>query len=147
MLGAQRLLTDQLATDIHETLRATQRALRVVERVGDERTMVHAQGALRALERTANRLDSTIANPAIAQSISQLDELTENVTEMTEGLANATAALSAMLTQMGDTTGTIGRLVNSPTMHDELREVLVSMRRLLDDVRERPGRYVNVSVF
>ena len=73
--------------------------------------------------------------------------LTENVTEMAQGLAGATMALSAMLQQMSDTTGSIGKLLADSTIHDDVHGLLVSLRELLDDIRERPGRYTFVSVF
>ena len=43
--------------------------------------------------------------------------------------------------------GSIGKLLSDKTIHDDLHEVLVSLRQLLDDIRERPGRYTFVSVF
>ncbi len=147
MIGIQRLLTQQMADDLRETLQAAQRAMLVVERLAESPVTTSAQGALQALERSANRLDSTLANPAINESISQLDEITENVTEMTEGLSGATASLSAMLAQMRDTSGTVGKLLTGSTIHDDVHEVLLSLKRLLDDIRARPGRYTNVSVF
>ncbi|KPJ86143.1 MAG: hypothetical protein AMS18_15815 [Gemmatimonas sp. SG8_17] len=107
----------------------------------------NAQASLAALQQVALRLDSTLANPAIDESLSQLDELTENVTEMAEGLAGATMALSAMLQQVSDTSGTIGKLLADQTIHTDLHELLGSLTKLLDDVRERPGRYTFVSVF
>ncbi len=147
MIGVQRLISEQMAEDVRQTLRAAQRAMGVVERLADGPTTTYAEGALRALERSASRLDSTLANPAINESISQLDEIAENVTEMTDGLSNVTTTLSSLLAQMSDSVGTVGKLLAGPTIHDDMHEVLVSLKKLLDDIRERPGRYTNVSVF
>ncbi len=147
LIGMQRILSEQMAEDVHNTLMATQRALEVLARAGEGPLVGQAEASFRALEQVAMRIDTTLANPGINESLSQLDELTENVTEMTQGLAGATMALSAMLEQMSDTSGSVGKLLKQPTIHDDLHALLVSLTKLLDDVRERPGRYTNVSVF
>ena len=147
LLGAQRMLSERMTEDVHATLAAVREALDVVSRVGEGPLVAEARSSFQALERVASRLDTTLANPAIAESISQLDELTENVTEMTQGLAGATVALSGMLERMSDTTGSIGKFLSDTTIHGDLHELLVSLRQLLDDIRENPGRYTFVSVF
>ncbi len=147
LVGMQRLFTAQMAEDVHNTLQATERALEVIARAGEGPLVGQAAASFKALEHVALRLDTTLANPGIHESLSQLDELTENVTEMAQGLAGATAALSALLQQMNDTSGSVGMLLNDKTIHDDMHELLVSLRKLLDDVRERPGRYTNISLF
>lgn len=147
LIGAQRMLSEQMADDVHRTLQATERALDVVAQLGEGPLARNAQASFRALEQVAVRLDSTLANPGLTESLNQLDELTENVNEMAEGLAGATMALSVMLQRMTDSTGSIGKLMTQDTIHDDLHELLVSLTKLLEDVRERPGRYTFVSVF
>jgi phospholipid/cholesterol/gamma-HCH transport system substrate-binding protein len=147
LIGAQRLLSEQMAEDVRLTLQATQRALNVIADLGEGPLTTNAQQSFEALQQVAVRMDSTLGNPGLTESLNQLDELTENVNEMAEGLAGATTALSVMLQQMADSTGSIGKLMTQDTIHDDLHELLVSLRQLLDDVRERPGRYTFVSVF
>jgi phospholipid/cholesterol/gamma-HCH transport system substrate-binding protein len=79
--------------------------------------------------------------------VDQLDELTTNLNEMTEGLAATTGALSQLLSKMESGQGTFGRVMNDSTMYVELRDTMRSMRALLDDIRQNPGRYINVKVF
>ena len=76
-----------------------------------------------------------------------LHEITEGVKEMTEGLAAVTQQLAMLLEQMRSPEGTTGRLMTDSTLYVDMHETLVAIRKLLDDVRERPGRYVNVKVF
>ena len=147
LIGMQRMFTAQIAEDVHSTLQATEHALNVIAQAGEGPLIGQTQAAFKALEQVALRLDTTLANPAINESLSQLDELTDNVTEMAQGLAGATMALSAMLQQMNDTTGSVGMLLNNKTIHDDLHALLVSLTKLLDDVRERPSRYTNISLF
>jgi len=147
LLGAQRMLSEKMTTDVQATLLAVREALDVVAQVGEGPLVDEARGSFQALERVASRLDTTLANPAIEESINQLDELTENVTEMAQGLAGATMALQSMLQQMTDSTGTLGKIMSDSTLHTDVHELLISLRKLLDDIREHPGRYTFVSVF
>jgi hypothetical protein len=41
----------------------------------------------------------------------------------------------------------VGRVLTDTTLYNDMHETLVALRRLLDDVREHPGRYINVKVF
>jgi phospholipid/cholesterol/gamma-HCH transport system substrate-binding protein len=43
--------------------------------------------------------------------------------------------------------GTLGRLVNDPALYDELSLTLREFRLLAADIRERPGRYINLRIF
>ncbi len=147
LIGLQRMLSEQMAEDVRLTMQASRRALNVIAGVGEGPLVTSAESSFRALEQVALRIDSTLANPGLTESLNQLDELTENVNEMAEGLAGATMALSTMLQQMNDTTGSLGKLISQDTIHDDLHELMVSLTKLLDDIRERPGRYTFVSVF
>jgi phospholipid/cholesterol/gamma-HCH transport system substrate-binding protein len=147
LIRAQRMLSEQMAEDVRNTLQASQRALDVIAQVGRGPLIDDAQATFEALQHVALRLDSTLSNPGIDRSLSQLDELTEGVTEMTQGIGGAATALGMMLQQMSDTTGSLGRIMSDTTIHDDLHQLMVSMRKLLDDIRERPGRYTFLTVF
>jgi phospholipid/cholesterol/gamma-HCH transport system substrate-binding protein len=147
LAGVQTLLSEQTAQDIHRTLVAVERTLNVISRVGEGPTINETQQTLQAVQRLAVRLDSTFAKPDLKKSLDQMDEVTQSLKEMTDGLSSATNALGSILTKIDKGEGMIGRAVNDTTLHGDLHEVLISLRKLLDDVRERPGRYVNVKVF
>ncbi len=143
----QELLSERTLTQVRATLEATERAMSVVARVGSGPLAADAGSTLSSLKGAAQALDSTLSNPAINESLSQLDEIAEGVREMTDGLAAVTQNLALMLEMMRSPDGTVGKMLSDSTIHTDLHEVLVSLRMLLDDVRERPGRYVNVTVF
>lgn len=147
LVGAGALLSERTATKIHETLDAVQRAMNVVAQLGSGPTINQATLALEALANVAARLDSTLASPDLARSLAQLDEITENLNEMVLGLGTAAQALGRMMLKMESDTGTIGRLVNDTTLYSEMVQLTTSLRLLLDDMRERPGRYFHLKVF
>ncbi|MFQ5705099.1 MAG: MlaD family protein [Gemmatimonadales bacterium] len=147
LTGMERMLSEQMSQDLHNTLVATQRALDAMASVGEGPLVSNLQQTLLAFQNVAVRLDSTLANPGINKSLSQLDELTESVQGMTDGIAGATTALGDLLRSMADTSGSLGKILSDSTLHGDVHELLVSMTKLLDDIRERPGRYTFVSVF
>lgn len=139
--GAAKLLSDETVGQVRATMAAAERALDVMARLGRGPLISDAEATLATVQRAAARLDSTLANPAIDESVNQLDELTTNVNEMAAGLALATTSLGQILAKMDSTGGTMGRLVNDTTIHQDLHDVLTQMRLLLEDIRLRPGRY------
>jgi phospholipid/cholesterol/gamma-HCH transport system substrate-binding protein len=147
LTAAQSILSQRTADDIHGAMVAATRALDVVTRLGSGPGVMEAREALRTVQSLAAHIDSVVANPAIKKSTDQLDELTTNLKEMTEGLAATTKALSGILQKMESGQGSLGRAVNDTTMYVELRATMKSMRDLLEDIRARPERYIRVKVF
>ncbi len=145
--GVQTLLSQRTAEDIHRTLVAVERTLGVISKIGEGPTVAETQQTLQAVQRLAVRLDSTFAKPDFRKSLDQLDEVAQGLKEMTDGLSQATTALGSILAKIDRGEGVIGKAVNDSTLHGDLHDVLVSLRKLLDDMRERPGRYVNIKVF
>ena len=147
LVAAQSILSQRTADDIHGAMVAATRALDVVTRLGNGPGVMEARTALQTVQSLASHIESIVSNPAIKKSTDQLDELTTNVSEMTQGLAATTKALSGILQKMESGQGSFGRMVNDTTMYVELRATMKSMRDLLEDIRARPERYIRVKVF
>lgn len=147
LAGVQSLLSERTAEDIHNALVALERALNVLTEVAAGPAARDARSTLRALNQLVTRLDSTLANPDLGKSLNQLDETVTSLREMSQGLATASGALGSILAKVDSGHGTLGRIVTDSTLHNDLHEVLRSLKLLLDDIRERPGRYVHVKVF
>lgn len=137
----QDLLSPDMVEQVQATLAAAERALDVVARVGTGGMVDEATAMLTSLRSAAARLDSTLGNPAIQESLAQMDEVVEGLKEMTEGLAVVTTALGSVMQKIDDGQGSIGMAINDSTLHQDMHEVLVSLRELLDDIRENPARY------
>jgi phospholipid/cholesterol/gamma-HCH transport system substrate-binding protein len=145
--SSQDLLSENMVNQVRQTLAATERAMNVVGRVGAGPIVEDAAATLGALKSAARALDSTLSNPGINESLSQLDEIAESVQEMTQGLAAVTTSLALLLEQMRSPEGSMGKMLTDSTLYVDMHETLQSLRMLLDDVRARPGRYINVTVF
>ncbi len=147
LLRAQDVMSEDVVNQARATLAAAERAMDVVARVGNGPMVESATSSLQSVQSAAASLDSIVSNPSIQESLNQLDEITEGVHEMTDGLAAVTQQLAQLLEQMRSPEGTTGRLMTDSTLYVDMHETLVALRKLLDDIRERPGRYINVTVF
>lgn len=146
LAGAGAVLSQRTADQIQATLVAAQRALEVVVDVGGPLGR-DASVAIANLAAATHRLDSLLASPDLARAVAQLDEVTENLNEMVVGLGDATRGLAAVMAKIESDSGTLGRMVNDTSMYVEVVKLTSSLRLLLDDMRERPQRYFNLSVF
>ncbi len=86
-------------------------------------------GTLSNLETTSSKL----ANLKLEETISSLDSTIKQ--------------LNNVATKMNGDKGSIGKLMNDPTLYINLEKTTRSLNTLLDDLRVHPKRYVNISVF
>ena len=147
LTGLQSFLAPSVLDEVRATLQSMQGALNVVGDAGTGSLMEDAGAAMGTLRNITDRVDSLLANPALERSVSGLDEVTASLQEMAEGLAGATVALSAIMEKMNSGEGSLGLALTDSTLYRNTNDVLVSLRELLDDMRERPGRYFRLKVF
>ena len=108
----------------------------------------------RQLNTLMNSLNQQV--PAIT---AKADGVLDNAQQLTKNLAeldvNATmqrvdqtiANVQAITQQLHNPDGTVGLLMRDPTLYNRLNETMKSAEQLLNDIREHPKRYINVSVF
>jgi phospholipid/cholesterol/gamma-HCH transport system substrate-binding protein len=141
--NATALVSNQLAVDVHNTLVATQRALDVLAKAGSGPLIAQTTSTLAATERTMARLDSLLG----AAGTKRVDTITANLARLSNNLGSATASLDTLLGTANKSEGTLGRIANDTTLYTKLNETLTALTALLNDLRERPGRYLTVKVF
>ena len=147
LTGLQGFLSPEMSQQLLATFAAAERALTTIETVGDGPTIAKAREALDGFAAVAVRLDTLLANPGLDSSITGMDEVISGVRDMTAELTNLTGTLSSIMTKIDSAQGTLGMALNDSTLHNDMHDLLVSMRELLDDMRERPTRYFRVTVF
>ncbi|MBP3213043.1 MAG: MCE family protein [Prevotella sp.] len=125
------------------------------------RTLHHAERVTADLTTSTRQLNTLMANlnrqvPAL---MSKANGVLDNTQQLTQNLAavdiDATmqkvdrtlANVEATAKQLSQPNGTLGLLMNDPSLYNRLNGTLNSAEMLLNDVREHPKRYINVSVF
>jgi phospholipid/cholesterol/gamma-HCH transport system substrate-binding protein len=149
-----------LSTELARTVRSQSRnldALSVDVRGGVQSLTAMAD----ALNRTATRIDSstssgdlrTIVND-VAEAARQLRETTLMLHTMSGQLAKSQVQLDLLLAhsdsvmaKVNDGQGSLGLLVNNPSLYQNSDSLVRQLRALIADVHARPGRYVNLRIF
>ena len=144
---ASGLVNDQLAVDIHNTMVATQRAMNTVTNTGGGPLVNQTTQTLASIQRVMSRFDTLLgaANPTVAGK--RIDTLSTNMAKLTDQLSQASTTLNGLLTKMNKGDGTLGKLASDTTLYNDLHQTLTALTALLTDLKERPGRYLNVKVF
>src|SRR5437762_2468472 len=137
----------ELASDIHNTLLATQRGMKALTDAANGPVVKQTQQTLVALEQVMQRLDTLLGASKVEKTGARLDTLSANLTQLTTRLSAATGSLKTVLDKMEKGEGTLGKMATDTMLYRNLNETLTSLSALLKDLRERPGRYINVKVF
>ena len=145
--GVQTFVAPEVLTELMETLQAARGALTLITDIADGPLLSEATSVMQSAASAMVRIDSLLASPGIEQSVDRLDEMTAGMLEMTGGLTRATTSLNGILEDVQNGDGSVAMALRDSSMYNNLNDVLVSLRMLLDDLRERPGRYFHLKVF
>jgi len=107
------------------------------------RAVAAADGSHALPQRAAGAVDSA----SIDSTVKNLKATSANMAEMTKSLEHATTRLDAILAKVDTGSGTTGKLVNDPTLYNDLHAVLTRLDSLTTDLQHNPKRYINVHVF
>jgi phospholipid/cholesterol/gamma-HCH transport system substrate-binding protein len=144
---ASGLVNEQLGVDIHNTMVATQRAMNTVTQMGGGTVGNQATKTLSSIERVMSRIDTLLGSANPVATGKRIDTLSTNLTKLTDQLSQATGTLSDLLNKLSHSGGTLGKLASDTTLYTDLHQTLTALTALLNDLKERPGRYLQVKVF
>lgn len=145
--NAKGLVSAQLSEDIHNTMIATQRGMAALTAATNGPLVAQSTKALSELEHVMARFDTLLANANVQKTGMRVDTLTANLARLTSQLANSTASLDTLLGKISRGQGTLGKMATDTVMYVDIHKTLDALSALLNDLRERPGRYLTVKVF
>jgi len=107
---------------------------------------------IESLSRAADGLaEATAGGPELREDLTSTmaaaDSLMARLNATSESIEGVVASLETILTRMENGEGTLGKLSVDDSLFNSLSAAVESARLLMDDVRENPGRYINVSIF
>lgn len=133
------------------------------------------QRTMQTLEQTAVKIDETVADNRTningiiqnVQSISsnikanndELNNIIQNVGSLSDSLAQlniqqtirkadrAMTSLANVMSKVENGEGSLGLLVTSDSLHNEVVETNQELQLLINDIYENPWRYIHVSIF
>ena len=101
----------------------------------------------RSLRQTAESLEKSLGGPAVEGAVADLEETAASLAEAAESLKATARSIESVAAKIDRGQGTLGKLVNDPSVYEELRSALRSTSALTRDIQENPGRYMKFSVF
>jgi ABC-type transporter Mla subunit MlaD len=147
LLGAQQLVSQRTADDLHATMVAMQRMLNTVaDRIPASTT--EATRTMAAFRELSVRLDSTLASPGLNRGLSNLDSVTAGLAAMTAQMTRTGATLDTLLAAISRGEGTLGKFASDTGLYNDMRGTLQSLKALIDDIKREQGRItVQLKVF
>lgn len=125
------------------------------------RTLHNVENVSSDLTRSTKQLNTLMAtlNGKVPALMTKTDNVLSNTAQLTENLAaidvastkaqidQTIANVDAITQKLNKSDGTLGLLMNDATLYNRLTGTMQSADQLLNDFREHPRRYINVSVF
>lgn len=117
-----------------------------------------------ALQRNKSNLDATFLNlrqgtETLESALTQLESTLKKTDVFADSLNNlqlnsTVMELKGLLTSLNENVnaiseqrGTLGKLIHDDSVYNNLNKAVADLDSLLVDLKENPGRYVNISVF
>ena len=144
--GVQTFVAPDVLAELMATLESARGALDVFTEIADGPLLAEATTVMQSAGNVMARIDSLVASPALERSVTRLDSVTASMQAMTGGLTQATTTLNAILDQMQNGDGSVAMALRDSSMYHNVNDVLIALRMLIDDLRERPGRYLHLKV-
>ncbi|MEX0648074.1 MAG: MlaD family protein [Balneolaceae bacterium] len=94
--------------------------------------------------RLLSRLDTMAADnqPRVDSLMTALEHNVAELERVRTGLETATESLNEILDKINHGEGTLGRLVNDPSVYDNLDSLTIEMNKFFKGINEEPGRYL-----
>jgi phospholipid/cholesterol/gamma-HCH transport system substrate-binding protein len=144
-------IQDLLAEPTTEAIRASAEEFRAL--LSQLSELAEAQGEevarlTASLNRSAVGLeDAAGSGEDLARAVARADSALLMVNRTSETILRASSSLETVLERLEAGEGTLGQLSVNPALYENLNQTLESLRLLVEDVKENPGRYVRVEIF
>lgn len=168
-------ITKELTDGAKPIMKKVDSALYRFNKIIDQRTDSSIHNILSNLESTSTSLKILVKNadPKLQSTLGNISELTASLTQtekklkpilekmngvadslqkakIAQTVANANKAiveLHAVIAKINKGEGSLGKLVNSDSLHSSLNKTVQDLDKLFLDIQEHPKRYVHFSVF
>ena len=134
---------DETRVKLNETLNnlleSSQRVATLLEEKQDE-----IDSAIDAGSRVISQLDTLTTNnrPKIDSLITSVEENVSELSKVRQELETASSSLNQILDKVNQGEGTMGKLINDPSVYDNLDSLTVELNKLVKSINEDPSRYL-----
>jgi ABC-type transporter Mla subunit MlaD len=165
-LGAQG---EQLGSDVSNSINELNQFLRQLNETVDDETRVKLDETLNNLlestdrvatlleekqgdidqaiesgSRVISQLDTLATNnrPKVDSLMTSLEENVRQLSTVREELETASISLNELLDKLNSGDGTMGRLINDPSVYENLDSLTIELNKLVKGINEDPGKYL-----
>jgi phospholipid/cholesterol/gamma-HCH transport system substrate-binding protein len=107
-----------------------------------------------SLRKSAESVERATSGPELENAIKRLDGLTQKLDGLTASLDRSGNSIESILGRVERGEGTLGRMLKDDTLYvnaaeaaNNLNQAVVELRRLTEDIRKQPKKYLKLSVF
>lgn len=98
-----------------------------------------------SLSRTAANIEG--ATPELSRTMARADSAMLGLNAVSVQMRSATGALDGILARLAAGEGSMGKLLQDDSLYVALTNAAEGIEALTTDIRENPGRYINLSIF
>lgn len=143
LMQLNNTLDDESQESIGLTIRNIETATTAVSEVLSSRQH-ELEEAISSSNRMMAQLDTMMTDnrPRADSLMANLQDTSEELRKISRELDQSVDQLNQILLKINDGDGTIGRLVNDPSLYHNADSLSVELRNLIKGINENPGRYL-----
>ncbi len=136
-------LDDQTRTTLDETLTGARNAVSQISSILENK-QDELGNAIDSGSRMLAQLDTLAADsrPRVDSLMTTIEQSIADLEAVRMELESATGNLNEILEKINHGEGTLGRLINDPSMYDNLDSLTVELNKLVKGINDNPGRYL-----
>jgi ABC-type transporter Mla subunit MlaD len=136
-------LDDETRTSVDQTLKNADETMKILSETLDN-NQKDIDNAIKSASRTMMQLDTltTDNRPRVDSLLASLEQNVSELHKVPTELEEATTNLNQILDKVNRGEGTMGKLVNDPSLYENLDQLTKEMNTLVKGINEDPGRYL-----
>ncbi|GEM_PF-495696 len=157
MTNLRGVVSDNTGKHIEQILTSIELAMKQIEVLSQSLAkqsgninslMTNANGTISNLQRVSNSLNDGRVDRILGNAEQATHQFSEAKIEQTiNNLETTTQKLNTLMSKLDKNEGTLGLLVNDPKLYNSLNQTVTELGKLSEDLKDHPGRYINISIF
>jgi phospholipid/cholesterol/gamma-HCH transport system substrate-binding protein len=142
----QRFLSDSTLAGTGEAVLSLRDVLEEFKEITDGRA--GELGLLiESLQRSAGNVEGITGAEDWSRTLASAESAMATLQRTSTAAEESIGSLNVILGRIERGEGTLGKLIATDEFHTSMNEAAQSLKELLDDIRENPGRYVTIEIF
>lgn len=149
----QALLAEKMVDDVHGSAAELRALLKDLAEVSSKQK-ADLVALTASLRRSAEGVERATAGPELEDAVKRVDAVAKRLETLSDSLDRSAKTTESLLQRIERGEGTLGKLSTDETLYvnanqavANLNNAVVEMRKLTEDIRKQPKRYLKLSLF